>query len=220
MVFLAINHLFPDHIGLCKCAALRELFKSKSGNNSVEVLPGTSERDIGWPQEIDLLAHELPSPRESEKDDGKLEVQHLEEVGKNEKETLLVEDEKQSSARASLMGLNDASDEFFDVPEETEETSSELSMSDWSAELSPQRQSMVITNRARLIFQMNVHNVTNIFDGRPLQNTVQPKLSSAAGFVKKLHDLAGKIVILVVCEIKMFLIHHTATKNQLRNAFL
>lgn len=55
---------------------------------------------------------------QSKEEDIKTEVQSPEETGKIE-ETVSVEDEVEMprSGRPSLMGLNDAADEFFDVSE-------------------------------------------------------------------------------------------------------
>lgn len=77
-------------------AALRELFRAKAGNHSSEFSSG-----------------ELP---QSEKDDIKTEVQFPVEIRKIE-EVISIEDHMEipPSGRPSLMGLNDAADEFFDV---------------------------------------------------------------------------------------------------------
>lgn len=68
--------------------ALGEMFKAKAGNHSSEFSSGDLTRGIGLPQ--------------SEED----------------KHTIGDEFEKPPSSHASLMGRNDASDEFFDVPEQ------------------------------------------------------------------------------------------------------
>ncbi|PQQ08721.1 protein ENHANCED DISEASE RESISTANCE 2-like [Prunus yedoensis var. nudiflora] len=128
-----------------RVAALRELFGAKTGNCSSEF----SSRDLIG--DIRLS--------QSGKHNIKTEVQHPGEVRKIE-EGLLVEDEvEKPEGRASLKGLHDAADEFFDVPEPTEYDQFE---NEWSADLSMEQHS------------------TNI---------QQPKLSSAAVLVKKLHDL-------------------------------
>jgi len=112
-----------------RVAALGEMFKAKAGNHSSEFLSGDSTRDIGLPQ--------------SEED----------------KHTIGDEFEKPPSSHASLMGRNDASDEFFDVPE----PDSAHIETEWPSGLS-----------------VEVHS----------PNRYQPRLSSAASFVKRLHEIA------------------------------
>ncbi|KAF8397698.1 hypothetical protein HHK36_016620 [Tetracentron sinense] len=108
------------------------------------------------------LTRDIRLPQ-SEKEDIKVEFQTPAETRKSEEEDLLEEEvENLSSKPSSLMGLNDVADEFFDVPEPSEYDQSE---NGWSSDLSPEMYSQV-------------------------QDVRHPKLSSAAGFVKKLHDLA------------------------------
>ncbi|KAL4611091.1 hypothetical protein ACB092_08G099500 [Castanea dentata] len=80
------------------------------------------------------------------------------------KENKAEEMEKTPSEHASLVSLNDVADEFFDVPEPSDYDQSENS---WSPDFGPDTYS---------------------------QDTRQPKLSTAAGLVKRLHDLAGAAV--------------------------
>ncbi|XP_040969199.1 protein ENHANCED DISEASE RESISTANCE 2-like isoform X3 [Gossypium hirsutum] len=82
------------------------------------------------------------------------------EAGKS-KEILSEGMEKAPSEHSSLVGLNDAADEFFDVPEPTDY---DQSTDGWDSDYAPEVYS---------------------------QDTRQTKLSTAAVFVKKLHDLAG-----------------------------
>uniref|UniRef100_A0A2C9V1H6 START domain-containing protein n=1 Tax=Manihot esculenta TaxID=3983 RepID=A0A2C9V1H6_MANES len=76
------------------------------------------------------------------------------------KEFLSEEVDKAPSEHASLVSLNDASDEFFDVPEPSDYGQAE---NGWSYDFG--------------------HEIYS-------QDVRQPKLSTAAGIVKKLHDLA------------------------------
>ncbi|KAI4339421.1 hypothetical protein MLD38_024368 [Melastoma candidum] len=86
-----------------RVAALREMFKSKAGNFSGELSSGELVRDIGLTQTVWEDESEIPDQ----------EVLSLvQEYQVSENESL-----KQPSEPASLMGLHDASDEFFDVPE-------------------------------------------------------------------------------------------------------
>ncbi|KAJ6720260.1 ENHANCED DISEASE RESISTANCE-RELATED [Salix viminalis] len=73
------------------------------------------------------------------------------------------EAEKINSGRRSLMSLNDASDEFFDFPDFNEDIDFDLSDNGWFPEKSQEQ---------------------------PASHICQHRLSSAAVFVKKLHDLA------------------------------
>lgn len=78
---------------------------------------------------------------QSGKNNIKTEVQHPGEV-RNIEEGLLVEDEvEKPEGRASLKGLHDAADEFFDVPEPTEYDQFE---NEWSADLSMEQHSTVL----------------------------------------------------------------------------
>ncbi|KAJ6311520.1 hypothetical protein OIU77_013308 [Salix suchowensis] len=73
------------------------------------------------------------------------------------------EAEKINSGRRSLMSLNDTSDEFFDIPDFNEDIDFDLSDNGWFPEKSQEQ---------------------------PASHICQHRLSSAAVFVKKLHDLA------------------------------
>ncbi|KAL3732047.1 hypothetical protein ACJRO7_028830 [Eucalyptus globulus] len=129
-----------------RVAALREMFKSKAGNFSSDYSCGDLMRDIGLPQIV--------------KEDVKAEVEDHEKIVKIQ-EVKFTEDqsERPPSQSSSLIGLNDADDEFFDVPEPTDYDQLE----NWSSELIPELHA---------------------------PNMYQPKLSSTAIFVKRLHDLA------------------------------
>ncbi|MBA0552738.1 hypothetical protein Golob_023518 [Gossypium lobatum] len=81
------------------------------------------------------------------------------EAGKT-KENMNEAMERASSEHSSLVGLNDAADEFFDVPEPIDHDRAE---DGWASDFGPEVYS---------------------------QDTRQPKLSTAAVFVKKIHDLA------------------------------
>ncbi|XWS66169.1 hypothetical protein CRYUN_Cryun05aG0176800 [Craigia yunnanensis] len=99
-----------------------------------------------------------------EKEDIKINTQSSERIVKI-KEKILTENEveKPPYGRVSLMGLNETPDEFFDVPEASEFTDYDHLESEWSTESNSEL--------------------------RPM-NLQQPKLTSAAGLVRKLHDLA------------------------------
>ncbi|KAE8700831.1 Pleckstrin (PH) and lipid-binding START domains-containing protein isoform 3 [Hibiscus syriacus] len=68
--------------------------------------------------------------------------------------------EKESSENSSLVGFSDSADEFFDAPEQTDY---DQSIDRWDSDFGPEVYA---------------------------QDTRQPKLSTAAVFVKKLHDIA------------------------------
>ncbi|GFZ14760.1 pleckstrin homology (PH) and lipid-binding START domains-containing protein [Actinidia rufa] len=130
-----------------RVAALRELFRAKAGNYySSEFSSVEMTKDIGLSQ--------------SEKEDVKTEVQNSDELIKIEGDKMEAETGNALSGNSSLRGLNDASDEFFDVPEHSDDDQLE---NDWPSDLSPE-----------------LH----------YPDTYQPRMSTAAGFVRKLHDLA------------------------------
>ncbi|KAK4441186.1 protein ENHANCED DISEASE RESISTANCE 2 [Sesamum alatum] len=129
---------------LGRLAALRELFKAKVDCSSSDFSSGelTSNNSI-----------------QQSKKELKVEVQTRVENGQNcedvEEETV-----KTPSERSSLVGLHDASDEFFDVPEPLDYDQSE---NGWPSD-----------------FGSEIYS----------QDARQPKLSTAAVFVKRLHELA------------------------------
>ncbi|XP_062082103.1 protein ENHANCED DISEASE RESISTANCE 2-like isoform X5 [Humulus lupulus] len=129
---------------LGRVAALRELFKAKQGYSSSEFSSGELTMNNGSCQ------NEM---------DNRFDVQTMTREGSN-KGNIAEEVDKAPSEHASLVSLNDAADEFFDVPEPSDYDQSET---DWVPGFVPEMHSQ---------------------DARP------PKLSTAAGFVKKLHDLA------------------------------
>ncbi|GLT93217.1 hypothetical protein SLE2022_110180 [Rubroshorea leprosula] len=132
-----------------KVAALRELFKAKQGNSSPDSY-GEFTMEMG-------LDH-------MKKEDIQTKAQEPEEISRTDRDTLIADEvEKPASGRASLMDLNDTSDEFFDVPEVSDSTDYDRLENEWSFESSP---------------------------GLPTLNGQQPKLPSAAVLVKKLQDLA------------------------------
>ncbi|XVE68880.1 hypothetical protein DITRI_Ditri09bG0104900 [Diplodiscus trichospermus] len=133
-----------------RVAALRELFKAKKGNYSSECL------SIEWPRD----AH---SPQ-FEKEDINIGTQSSKQIIKTELDNSIENEvEKPPSGCITLTGLNEAPDEFFDVPEASEFKDYDCLESDWSSESSSEL--------------------------RP-PNGYQPKLTSAAGLVRKLQDLA------------------------------
>ncbi|XP_012471524.1 protein ENHANCED DISEASE RESISTANCE 2 [Gossypium raimondii] len=128
-----------------RVAALRELFKAKQGNYpTADLSSGELMRNVR------LLQSE---------EDGIVDMCTEIEAGKT-KENMNEAMERASSEHSSLVGLNDAADEFFDVPEPTDHDRAE---DGWASDFGPEVYS---------------------------QDTRQPKLSTAAVFVKKIHDLA------------------------------
>ncbi|XP_022958172.1 protein ENHANCED DISEASE RESISTANCE 2-like [Cucurbita moschata] len=129
-------------------AAIRELYRAKVGDSSPEFSSSTR----------DLRLYEFP---QNEMDEIKTEIHSPEEMRKI-KEAFSEENEVEMP-RASLIGLNDAVDEFFDVPEPEELDQYE---NEWTAD-------------SALLQQHS-------------SNMPQNKLSSAAVFVKKLQDLSAQ----------------------------
>ncbi|TYJ33538.1 hypothetical protein E1A91_A05G109900v1 [Gossypium mustelinum] len=128
-----------------RVAALRELFKAKQGKYpSADISSGE-------------LIQAVRLQRSEE--DCVVDMCTQIEAGKS-KENLSEGMEKEPSEHSSLVGLNDAADEFFDVPEPTDY---DQSTDGWDSDYAPEVYS---------------------------QDTRQTKLSTAAVFVKKLHDLA------------------------------
>ncbi|KAL0303167.1 UNVERIFIED_CONTAM: protein ENHANCED DISEASE RESISTANCE 2 [Sesamum radiatum] len=125
---------------LGRVAALSEMFRAKAGNSSHDFLSGDLPIDIAIP--------------ESEKEEIKTEVSLNRIQKKTSNET-----PRQRSGASSLVGLND-SDEFFDVPEPSDDDQLE---NGWSSNTVPE--SCYV-------------------------DKYQPKLSSAATLVKKLQGLA------------------------------
>ncbi|KAF5447209.1 hypothetical protein F2P56_032778 [Juglans regia] len=130
---------------LGRVAALREMFRGKLGNytspdfSSGELTRNTRLNQIEGASTVDFRV--------------------LTGDGKT-KENIAEEMEKTPSEHGSLVGLNDAADEFFDVPEPSECDQSENSQ---TSDFGP-----------------------DIYS----QDICQTKLSTAAGLVKRLHDLA------------------------------
>ncbi|KAA8550387.1 hypothetical protein F0562_002071 [Nyssa sinensis] len=130
---------------LGRVAALRELFRAKLGNYlSSDFSSGELTRDI----------------RLSQSENIKVDVQNRAENGKTKEDMEEEEAVKMPSEHSSLVGLNDATDEFFDVSEPLDYDQSE---NGWPSDFGPEMYSQDISH---------------------------PRLSTAAGFVKKLHDLA------------------------------
>ncbi|KAK4403888.1 protein ENHANCED DISEASE RESISTANCE 2 [Sesamum angolense] len=121
---------------LGKVAALRELFKANAGNTSPEYITGERKIDM-------MRNHES----------GKQEINRMHNEPEDEVMRL-------QTVSSSLTALSDAADEFFDVPEPSDDEALE---NGWNSEMSPEISYL---------------------------DNSQPKLSSAANFVKKLHDLA------------------------------
>ncbi|KQJ97127.1 protein ENHANCED DISEASE RESISTANCE 2-like isoform X4 [Brachypodium distachyon] len=132
---------------LGRVAALREFFRAKNGNCAcLEFSSGELMRDMGLPQgENEQIKIEMHSANESRRLEGSTEGS---QGGSN----------RHLSSAGSFVQLNDATDEFFDVPDESEYDQREAM---WSSDES-----------------------THAVDQR------HAKLSSAAVFVRRLHDLA------------------------------
>lgn len=112
-------------------AALRELFRAKEGDSPSEYSYRESARDIEFLKDTEAVL-------KSEEEKAEKDVATRDEL------------EKPSPPRASLMSMNDNSDEFFDVPEACE-APYQLE-SDWSLEVSPELRSRVLKLFAKIIF--------------------------------------------------------------------
>ncbi|EER91476.2 hypothetical protein BDA96_01G231400 [Sorghum bicolor] len=132
---------------LGRVAALREFFRAKNGNCAcMEFSSGELTRDMGLPQgENQRINLEIQQENENRRLEGPTEGS----VGGSNRHL---------NSTSSFVQLNDATDEFFDVPDESEYDQREVMFpSDESTHASDQRHA---------------------------------KLSTAAVFVKRLHDLA------------------------------
>ncbi|CAL0324211.1 unnamed protein product [Lupinus luteus] len=127
-------------------AALRELFRARLGNCSSS---GYSSGDLIRNTSLHVKEGDINSESDTQIQAGD-EKTHDNSVG---------EVDQTQSEHANLVSLNDADDEFYDVPEPSDYDDSEYG---WMAECSHQRSQ----------------------DGR------HQKLSTAASFVKRLHDRA------------------------------
>lgn len=111
-------------------AALRELYKTKNGNESSELSCEELSRELGLPQnEMEDIKNVGQCPQE---------VRQLEGID---------EVEGPASSHTSLKGLDDTGDVFFDVPEPSDY---EQSDGDWSPEQTDL--SMVLTCRQHMNF--------------------------------------------------------------------
>ncbi|KAL5231794.1 hypothetical protein ABZP36_030570 [Zizania latifolia] len=160
------SYLFTSsakYITICmleRVAALREFFRAKNGNCAcLEFSSGELTRDMGLlPGENEQKTIEMLSANES----NRLEDPTEGSLGGSNR--LL-------SSAGSFVQLNDAADEFFDVPDESEYD---------------QREAMWPSDES-----------THAVDQR------HAKLSSAAVFVRKLHDLAGVLHLMYSCHCTM-----------------
>ncbi|XP_057955414.1 protein ENHANCED DISEASE RESISTANCE 2 isoform X2 [Malania oleifera] len=131
---------------LGRVAALRELFRAKLGNcPSSDFSSGELTGDVRLPQG---------------EEDSKFEDRTLAENGKTKDDIEEEVADKTPSEHASLVGLNDAADEFFDVSEPLDFVQSENS---WPSDFDSEGY---------------------------LQDMCHPRLTTAASLVKRLHDLA------------------------------
>ncbi|XP_010557338.1 PREDICTED: protein ENHANCED DISEASE RESISTANCE 2-like isoform X2 [Tarenaya hassleriana] len=130
---------------LGRISALRELFRAKHGGFPSSDMPsGEFSRSVRLNSSLEDRAIANSSRREC----GRF------------KETANEETDKLPSEHSSLVGLNDAADEFFDVPEPSD---NDCPNDSWTSD-----------------FDLDTY----------CQESHQPKLTGAAGLVKKLHDLA------------------------------
>ncbi|KAJ8768696.1 hypothetical protein K2173_023600 [Erythroxylum novogranatense] len=129
---------------LGRISALRELFGAKIGSFPRDFSSGELASRVMLHQ----VAEENRVDAQISSNDGKANEYACEEFVNS------------PSEHASLVGLNDPADEFFDVPEPLDNEQIE---NGWNSDFSPEMYA---------------------------QDVRQPKLSTAAGFVKKLHDLA------------------------------
>ncbi|XP_052200288.1 protein ENHANCED DISEASE RESISTANCE 2-like isoform X2 [Diospyros lotus] len=130
---------------LGRVAALSELYRAKAGDySSSEFSFVEKTKDIGLQSEKANINIEVANPEE------------LIAIEDNKKED---DPENTASGNSSLRGLNDAGDEFFDVPEPSSDD--DQLENDWCSDQN--------------LHYPEVHHT---------------RLSSAAGFVKKLHGLA------------------------------
>ena len=104
--------------------ALREFFRAKQGYSSSEYSSGELTRNVGSCQ------NEV---------DSRLDIQTMTRDGSN-KGNMAEEVDKTPSEHASLVSLNDAADEFFDVPEFSDYDQSEA---DWVPDFVPEMHSQV-----------------------------------------------------------------------------
>ncbi|XP_028791887.1 protein ENHANCED DISEASE RESISTANCE 2-like isoform X2 [Neltuma alba] len=129
---------------LGRVAALRELYRARKGNcSSSDCSSGELTRRVRLPLK---------------EGDNNFNIQTQTESEKTYADTDGEVDQTQSE-HASLVSLNDADDEFFDVPEPSDCDDSE---NGWTPDCNHKK----------------------------LQESRHPKLSTAASFVKRLHDLA------------------------------
>jgi hypothetical protein len=112
-------------------AALRELFRAKSGNHPSDFSSSDSSVKTMLPQDgmEDI---------ESE-DKGQQKFEQNADLKEHEAE-------KTNSGRRSLMSLNDASDEFFDFPDSNEDIDFDLLENGWYPEKSQEQPTSVLTN--------------------------------------------------------------------------
>ncbi|XP_052176020.1 protein ENHANCED DISEASE RESISTANCE 2 isoform X2 [Diospyros lotus] len=130
---------------LGRVAALREYFRAKVGD---------------YPPSDSSSGELTTDNRLAQNEDVMVKVQTRAEIGKD-KEDMEEEVIKSPSEQASLMGLDDEADEFFDVSEPLDYNHLE---NDWCSDMGAEA------------YSQDIHH--------------PPRLSTAASFVKKLHDLA------------------------------
>jgi hypothetical protein len=111
-------------------AALRELFRAKSGNHPSDFSSDSSVKT--------MLPQDGMEDIESE-EKGQQKFKQNADLKENEAE-------KTNSGRRILMSLNDASDEFFDFPDSNEDIDFDLLENGWYPEKSQEQPTSVLTN--------------------------------------------------------------------------
>ncbi|XP_049933334.1 protein ENHANCED DISEASE RESISTANCE 2 isoform X2 [Nymphaea colorata] len=147
-----------------RVAALREMFRAKLGSyphadcSSSDMMRAVSP--LSQSEQVDKIELQSSTIQAVESEDSQAE--------ESQEEAYI----KPASLAGSFVQLNDAADEFFDVPEQ-----SEFECFDFDADC-------FMTQCAENTWSSSAAN------GKQPQDLSYPKLSSAAVFVKKLHDLA------------------------------
>lgn len=113
-------------------AALREFFRAKAGNTSQDFLSGEFAVDIG--------VHDIEKEEIIPEDNG-LKSCTPNKTKDEESELVLV------SVASSLTGLNDAADEFFDVPDDLLDV--------WSSDTAPESCYVVIPTFGPNLFKFH-----------------------------------------------------------------
>lgn len=125
-------------------SALRELFRAKHGSFPSNLSPGELTR----------------SARLSQNEDGGFGDSSLSESGMFKDNATIAEAEKFPSERSSLVDLNDGVDEFFDVPEPSDNDHLDDS---WTSDFDSDTYSQVITSSYIQKFPWKYNNSDFLF---------------------------------------------------------